>query len=137
MHSGWELLSHGTGSAASCSAHTCFNEESELYTLRFLSCELSHTRTRVCTHTHTDKNSHLTTLNYMDPQLNPQLWHIFVLGFSNVPIFYSFFFPHSLLPTFFLLLSPPCFPVFLCGCSLSPGNARQQALLCKCLSQEE
>lgn len=102
MHSGWELLSHGTGSAASCSAHTCFNEESDLYTFCFLSCELSLTH----------KNSHPSTLNCM-PQLKPQLWHIFLV-FCNIPIFsfVPYLFSFHPLPSIFSTMSS-CFSLQL------------------------
>lgn len=73
-----EPFSHGTGSAASCCAHTCFNEESALYIFCFLFCELTHTRTHM--------NSHQTALNYMHPQVKPST--VVCLGFSHVPAFY-------------------------------------------------
>lgn len=101
-----EPFSHGTGSAASCCAHTWFNEESALYISCFLFCELTHTRTRM--------NSRQTALNYMHSQVKPST--VVYLRFSHVPAFYvsaaSVFY---LLHTFcllFLTLSSCSFSIF-------------------------
>lgn len=114
-----EPFSHGTGSAASCCAHTCFNEESELYIFCFLFCELTHTRTQM--------NSHQTALNYMHSQVNPSTVVYLYLWFMSLQHHFftcSFF----LLHTFCLLF------LSMSSCSLSllsfAASLCQQVMQC-------
>lgn len=145
MHSSLELLSHGTGSAASCCTHTCFNEESELYIFCFLSCELSLSLSLSYTNTHTHAHTREFTFDYIKLLASPAkiLTVAYFCSCFSIPIFCTYFFPVvSFVPYLFashrlpLVFFPPCLPVFLCSCSLS-GNAFQQALLCKYMSQEK
>lgn len=112
MHWSLELLSHGTGSAASCCTHTCFNEESELYIFRFLSCELSLSLSLSYTNTHTYTREF--TFDYIKLLASPvKILTVayFCSGFF-IPIFSYLFFSCSFFCSFSLCFPPSASYVF-------------------------
>lgn len=126
------------GSAASCNAHTWFNEEPELYIFRILSCELSvtdtHKFTSDCIKSHA---SWVKTLNCGLSLVFHMYLHFISLQHQFTNLLYLLLLISLPSASYFA----PCrsvlsFLFVLCCCSLSASNAVQPALLFKYMSQK-